>query len=82
MKITNWICSFKLKLKLLINLSYFRELPLVKVTVPHAPKTLAKFIYQLRSEVRNLNEDDKEIFFSMYNARPDLCTKSRGKFHN
>ena len=54
------------------------ENPLVMLTVPHSPKTLAKFVGQLRNEVKHLEEDDQEIFFSLHNARPDLCTKSRG----
>ena len=55
------------------------EPALVKVTVPHTAKTLAKFIAQLRKEVRKLEEDNQEKFFLLHNARPELCTKNRGK---
>ena len=53
------------------------EDPLVLLTVPHTPKTLAKFIGQLRKEVKRLEEDEQEQFFSLHNARPELCTKAR-----
>ena len=48
------------------------------MTVPHAPKTLAKLLGQLRQGVRGLQEDDQDAFFSLHNARPQLCTKNRG----
>jgi len=53
------------------------ETHLVKVTVPHSPKTLAKFLSQIRSGVKQLDEDDQELFFSLHNARRKLCTKNR-----
>ena len=55
-----------------------KEPPLVKVTVPHTPKTLAKFLGQIRQEVRRLEEDRQEEFFALHNARKELCTKNRG----
>ena len=58
------------------------EPALVKVTVPHTAKTLAKFIAQLRKEVTKLEEDNQEKFFLLHNARPELCTKNRGKRSN
>ena len=50
-----------------------------QVTVPHAPKTLAKLLGQLRQGVRGLQEEDQDAFFSLHNARPQLCTKNRGR---
>ena len=55
-----------------------KEPPLVKVTVPHTPKTLAKFLGQIRKEVRRLEEERQEEFFALHNARKELCTKNRG----
>ena len=56
-----------------------KEQPLVKVTVPHTPKTLAKFLGQIRQEVRRLEEEKQDEFFALHNARKELCTKNRGK---
>jgi len=55
-----------------------KEKPLVLVTTPHAPKTLAKHLSELRSKVKSLDEDKIEDFYSLGIARPELCTKDRG----
>ena len=55
-----------------------KEPALVQVTVPHTPKTLAKFLGQIRQEVRRLEEEKQEEFFALHNARKELCTKNRG----
>ena len=55
------------------------EPPLVQVTTPHSPATLAKFLAQLRSQVAALEEDRRDLFFSLHIARPDLVTKDRGE---
>ena len=54
------------------------EPPLVHLTIPHRPATLAKFMAQLRSQVGGLEEDKRDQFFSLHIARPDLVTKDRG----
>ena len=54
------------------------ESPLVHLTIPHSPATLAKFLAQLRSQVAALEEDRQDQFFSLHIARPDLVTKDRG----
>ena len=43
---------------------FFSETHLVKVTVPHSPKTLAKFLSQIRSGVKQLDEDDQVCQYS------------------
>ena len=55
------------------------DVALVRLTVPHTPATLAKFVAQLRSEVRTLDEDRQEEFFSLHIARPELSSKDRGE---
>ena len=55
-----------------------KEPALVQVTVPHTPKTLAKFLGQIRQEVKRLEEEKQEEFFALHNARKELCTKNRG----
>ena len=55
-----------------------KEPALVRVTVPHTPKTLAKFLGQIRQEVRRLEEEKQDEFFALHNARKELCTKNRG----
>ena len=55
-----------------------KEPSLVRVTVPHTPKTLAKFLGQIRQEVRRLEEEKQDEFFALHNARKELCTKNRG----
>ena len=55
-----------------------QEEPLVQVTVPHTAATLAKFLGQLRSQVRALDEDRQDEFFSLHIARPELSSKDRG----
>ena len=54
------------------------EAPLVQLTTPHSPATLAKFLAQLRSRVAALGEEGQDQFFSLHIARPDLVTKDRG----
>ena len=54
------------------------ESPLVLLTVPHCPASLAKFLAQLRARVAALEEDRQDQFFSLHIARPDLVTKDRG----
>ena len=56
-----------------------KEKPLVLLTTPHTPKTLAKHVAELRLKVKSLNEDRQEEFFSLSIARPELCTKDRGQ---
>ena len=55
------------------------EKSLVKVTVPHTPATLAKFVAQLRREVGALEEEEQEEFFSLHIARPELASKDRSE---
>ena len=54
------------------------EPPLLHLTTPHSPATLAKFLAQLRSQVAALEEDKQDQFFSLHIARPELVTKDRG----
>lgn len=55
-----------------------KEKPLVLVTTPHTPKTLAKFVSELRRKVRAMDEEDQDKFFSLGVAREELCTPDRG----
>lgn len=55
-----------------------KEKPLILLTIPHTPKTLAKYVAELRSKVKSLDEDKVEGFYSLSIARPELCTKDRG----
>ena len=56
-----------------------KERPLVLVTTPHTPKTLAKYVAELRGQVHCLDEDQQDDFFSFSIARPELCTKDRSE---
>ena len=55
-----------------------KEKPLVILTTPHTPKTLAKYVAELRGKVKSLDEDRQEDFYSLGISRPELCTKDRG----
>jgi len=54
-----------------------KEKPLLTLTTPHTPKTLAKYVAELRQKVRSLPEDKQEDFFQLSIARPAICTKDR-----
>jgi len=54
-----------------------KEKPLVTIVTPHTPKTLARYVAELRQKVRALQEEKLEEFFQLAIARPDICTKDR-----
>jgi len=54
-----------------------KEKPLLTMTTPHTPKTLAKYVAELRQKVRALPEEKVEDFFQLSIARPEICTKDR-----
>ena len=55
-----------------------KEDPLVLVKTENSPATIIDHLAEVRSVVSFLTAEQKETFFSLSMARPELCSKSSG----